>query len=170
LKRTLDETATAAGISKPFLSQVERGLASPSIASLTGIAHSLGVPMGYFFDADADAASEERTVCSSDDLGFFRFADSSNLFARLTSLPSSRQLEAILVKMPPGQQRSEVATHAAEEYLYVIAGEVSVTMAGRTFELKAGDSAHRESTGPHTWENRTSIESVVLWVGTPRLF
>ncbi|MFP3248010.1 MAG: helix-turn-helix transcriptional regulator, partial [Paraburkholderia sp.] len=43
LKRTLDYTATAAGISKPFLSQVERGLASPSVTSLNGIASELGV-------------------------------------------------------------------------------------------------------------------------------
>jgi transcriptional regulator with XRE-family HTH domain len=41
LKRTLEEIAMAAGISKPFLSQVERGLASPSLTSLAGIADAL---------------------------------------------------------------------------------------------------------------------------------
>lgn len=50
LKRTLDDTATAAGISKPFLSQVERGLASPSLTSLAGIAQALGVTVQYFVD------------------------------------------------------------------------------------------------------------------------
>src|SRR5579859_4554816 len=94
LKRTLEETATGAGISKPFLSQVERGLASPSITSLTGIANALGVTVRYF----VDTPSEERSMCRGDQLKFFGFADSANLFARLTNLTGGRQLEAILVR------------------------------------------------------------------------
>lgn len=166
LKRTLDETATAAGISKPFLSQVERGLASPSITSLAGIAHALGVTVQYF----VETPSEERSVCRGDQLRFFSFADSANLFARLTNVPEGRQLEAILVRMPPGQKRSEVTTHAGEEFLYVIEGEVSLTLEGKSFVLHAGDSAHYQSTVPHNWVNTAKIESVVVWVGTPRLF
>jgi transcriptional regulator with XRE-family HTH domain len=166
LKRTLDETATAAGISKPFLSQVERGLASPSITSLKGIAGALGVTMQYF----VDTPSEERSVCRSDQLRFFSFADSANLFARLTNSTGGRQLESILVRMPPGQRRSEVTTHAGEEFLYLIAGEMELTLEGKTFVLQAGDSAHYESTVPHAWANTGNIEATVVWVGTPRLF
>jgi len=165
LKRTLNETATAAGISKPFLSQVERGLASPSAASLTGIAGALGVAVQYF----VDAPSEERSVCRGDQLSSFGFADSANLFARLTNLRDGCRLESILVRMPPRQKRSEVATHAAEEFMYVIVGEVSLTLEGKMFVLKAGDSAHYESTVPHSLENSAKIESVFLWVGTPML-
>jgi quercetin dioxygenase-like cupin family protein len=95
--------------------------------------------------------------------------DSANLFARLTNVTGGRHLEAILVRMPPGQERSEVTTHAGEEFVYVIAGQVSLTLDGKTFELRAGDSAHYESTLPHSWANTAPIESVVVWVGTPRL-
>ncbi|WP_175898826.1 cupin domain-containing protein [Burkholderia vietnamiensis] len=166
LKRTLDVTATAAGISKPFLSQVERGLASPSLTSLAGIAQALGVTVQYF----VDTPSEERSVCRGEQLRFFGFADSANLFARLTNVTEGRQLEAILVRMPPGQKRSEVTTHAGEEFLYVIEGEVSLTLEGKTFVLQAGDSSHYQSTVPHSWVNTAKVESVVVWVGTPRLF
>lgn len=166
LKRTLDDTATAAGISKPFLSQVERGLASPSLTSLAGIAQALGVTVQYF----VDTPSEERSVCRGGQLRFFGFADSANLFAWLTNVSEGRQLEAILVRMPPGQMRSEVTTHAGEEFLYVIEGEVSLTLEGKSFTLLAGDSAHYQSTVPHSWVNTAQVESVVVWVGTPRLF
>jgi transcriptional regulator with XRE-family HTH domain len=166
LKRTLDETATAAGISKPFLSQVERGLASPSLTSLKGIAGALGVTMQYF----VETPSEERSVCRADQLKFFSFADSANLFARLTNSTGGRQLESILVRMPPGKRRAEVTTHAGEEFLYVIAGQMVLTLEGKTFELYAGDSAHYESTVPHAWANPGNIETMVVWVGTPRLF
>jgi transcriptional regulator with XRE-family HTH domain len=166
LKLTLGDVATDAGISKPFLSQIERGLASPSITSLAGIAHALGVNLQYF----VETPSEERSVCRGDQLRFFSFADSSNLFARLTNAPKGRQLEAILVKLPPGQKRSEVTTHAGEEFLYVVSGEVSLTLEGKTFLLAAGDSAHYQSTVPHSWANPTQSEAVVVWVGTPTLF
>ena len=52
----------------------------------------------------------------------------------------------------------------------MISGEVSLTLEGKTFVLHAGDSAHYESTVPHSWVNTARNESVVVWVGTPRLF
>jgi quercetin dioxygenase-like cupin family protein len=45
-----------------------------------------------------------------------------------------------------------------------------LTLEGKTFVLHAGDSAHYESTVPHSWANTARIETVVVWVGTPRLF
>ncbi|MEX3957013.1 XRE family transcriptional regulator [Trinickia symbiotica] len=167
LKRTLDETATAAGISKPFLSQVERGLATPSLTSLAGIAHALGVQLQYF----VDTPSEERTVRRAEQLRFFSFAGSANLFARLTSSSVGSQLESLLVKLPAGQKKaSEVTTHAGEEFVYLIEGELQLTLEGKTFSLRTGDSAHYESTVPHSWANTGSVETTLLWVGSPRLF
>ncbi|WP_322048626.1 cupin domain-containing protein [Paraburkholderia sp. J67] len=166
LSQTLDQTATAAGISKPFLSQVERGLASPSLTSLSGIARALGVTMQYF----VETPSEERSVKRGDQLEFFGFADSANLFARLTNTSDGRQLESILVRLPVGNTRSEVTTHAGEEFLYVIDGELSLELEGKAFVLQTGDSAHYQSTVPHSWSNNGGKEAVVVWVGTPRLF
>ncbi|TAM13963.1 MAG: cupin domain-containing protein [Pandoraea sp.] len=166
LQRTLDETATVAGISKPFLSQVERGLATPSITSLVGIARALGVTVQFF----VDTPTEGKSVRRADELRFFSFADSANLFARLTNVQGDRQLDAILVKLPAGQPPSEVTTHAGEEFLYVLRGEITLSLEGTTFVLHAGDSAHYESTVPHGWANTASDETVLVWVGTPRLF
>ena len=165
LKRTLDETAKAAGISKPFLSQVERGQATPSLTSLVGIAQALGVTVQYFVETPTEA----KSVCRGDELKFFGFADSANLFGRLTNLSVDRKLEAILVKMPAGQQPSEVTTHAGEEFLYVMSGQIALTLEGTTFVLQAGDTAHYESTVPHAWANTAGEETVLVWVGTPRL-
>lgn len=51
-----------------------------------------------------------------------------------------------------------------------MSGEVSLTLEGKTFLLAAGDSAHYQSTVPHSWANPTQSEAVVVWVGTPTLF
>jgi transcriptional regulator with XRE-family HTH domain len=166
LKCTLEDTATAAGISKPFLSQIERGLANPSTESLKGISNALGVTVQYFMDTP----SEKRSVCRARQLEFFGLPDSATLFARLTRKSERGQLEAILVKMPPGQIRlADVPAHAGEEYLYVLSGKISLILEDKTFVLHAGDSAHYESTLPHSWSNTQRSEAVVVWVGTPKL-
>ncbi|NTZ84725.1 cupin domain-containing protein [Burkholderia metallica] len=166
LKLTLDETATTAGISKPFLSQVERGRATPSITSLVRIARALGVTMQYFIDTPTEA----RSVCRGDALRYFQFANSASSFARLTNLVDGRKLDAILVRIPAGQSPSEVTTHAGEEFLYVMRGRVVLTLEDCTFMLSAGDTAHYESTMPHAWHNTADEDAVIVWVGTPRLF
>ncbi|WP_321860705.1 helix-turn-helix domain-containing protein [Burkholderia cenocepacia] len=166
LKLTLDETATTAGISKPFLSQVERGRATPSITSLVRIAKALGVTMQYFIDTPTEA----RSVCRGDALKYFQFADSANSFARLTNPVDGRKLDAILVRIPAGQSPSEVTTHAGEEFLYVMRGTVVLTLEDCTFMLSPGDTAHYESTTPHAWHNTADEDAVIVWVGTPRLF
>lgn len=165
LNRTLDATATAAGISKPFLSQIERGRATPSLTSLTGIAESLGVAVQYFLDTPTEA----RSVCRADQLKFFGFPDSANQFALMTNLPEKRSLDPVLVRMPPGEKRTEVATQAGEKFILVVAGQVSLTLKDETHVLRAGDSAHFASTVPHGWENTAEVESVVVCVGTPRV-
>jgi transcriptional regulator with XRE-family HTH domain len=55
LRLTLDETAAQAGISKPYLSQVERGHATPSLRALIGIARALGVSLQYFVGTQGEA-------------------------------------------------------------------------------------------------------------------
>ena len=165
LKRTLDDVATTAGISKPFLSQVERGHATPSINSLMSIARALGVTVQYFIDAP----TEDKSVRRGSDLKYFGFDGSANLFGRPTNLAVGGKLEAILVRMPVGLNPSEVTTHAGEEFLYVMSGQISLTLEGTTFVLQAGDTAHYESTVPHAWCNTAREEAVLVWVGTPRL-
>lgn len=122
--------------------------------------------MQYFVDTPTEAKSVRRVG----ELQFFSFADSASLFARLTNVSGERQLDAILVRLPAGQPPSEVTTHAGEEFLYVLRGEISLSLEGTTFVLNAGDSAHYESTVPHAWANTASDETVLVWVGTPRLF
>lgn len=122
--------------------------------------------MRYFVDTPTEAES----VCRSNALRLFGFADSVTLFARLTNMSGNRKLEAILVKMAAGQPPSEVTTHAGEAFLYVLSGQVSLTLEGATFVLHAGNSARYESTVSHGCVNAPHEEFMMIWVGTPRLF
>lgn len=165
LRLTLDEAAAAAGISKPFLSQVERGHATPSFTSLAGIAKALGVTMQYFVETPTEA----KSICRSDALQYFSFVKSADSFARLSNLMEGRKLDAILVRLPVGGVASEIVSQAGEEFVYLIAGKIALTLEDQTFMLNAGDTAHYEATGRHAWRNSGTLEAVLIWIGTPRL-
>src|ERR1700722_3347157 len=61
-KLTLARIAAATGLSIGHLSQVERGISTPSVRHLQQIAAALGVRIGWFFDGDDPAPSAERGV------------------------------------------------------------------------------------------------------------
>lgn len=165
MQLTLEEAATSAGISTPFLSQVERGLARPSVATLMAIARVLGVDIQYLLDAPR----EERYVARGDRLTFFGFADADKRFARLTQVTDGGRMEALLVRIPAGQRLDEIAARAGEQFWYVLSGTVTLVLEGKTYVFREGDSAHYDSTDAHHWQNTGEREALLMWVGTPNL-
>lgn len=165
LALTLDETATRAGISAPFLSQIERGRARPSLATLVAIARVLGVEVQYLLDAPR----EERFVARGDHLTFFGFADAGKRFARLTQVTAGGRMEALLVRIPAGRKLDDITARAGEQFWYVLSGTVALTLEGKTYVFREGDSAHYDSTDAHRWENTGGQEALLMWVGTPNL-
>ncbi|WP_116142317.1 helix-turn-helix domain-containing protein [Trinickia diaoshuihuensis] len=165
LSLTLDEVATSAGISAPFLSQVERGLARPSVSTLMAIARVLGVKIQYLLDAPRD----ERYVARGDRLTFFGFADADNRFARLTQVTEGGQMEALLVRIPAGQKLDKITARAGEQFWYVLSGNLTLTLEDKTYEFREGDSAHYDSTDAHHWHNTGEQDALLMWVGTPSL-
>lgn len=161
---TLEAVAQAADLSKPFLSQVERDQASPSLSSLRKIAGALKVHTGYF----VNVPTEKETVKRGDQLRFFTLENSAKQYASLTGNVPNRQLEALLTRLPP-KTVLEVTTHAGEEFLYLLEGCLHISLDDQEFEVRAGDSAHYLSTTRHTWENRGEQDVVLIWVGTPAL-
>jgi len=166
MKLTLDETATRAGISSAFLSQVERGLARPSLHTLVAMARSLGVTVEFLLDAPR----EQGCITRGNGLTFFGFAELGNLFARLTSVrDGGGRIEALLVRLPSGQKLAEAATRTGEQFWYVLTGTVTLTMKDKTVAMREGDSAHYDSADAHSWENTGEAEAVLIWVGTAAL-
>ncbi|WP_405044858.1 helix-turn-helix domain-containing protein [Paraburkholderia sp. USG1] len=77
LQLTLEDVAVSTGISKPFLSQVERGLARPSVRSMIAIARALGISCNYFFDTPGEAHPVRR----KEEVQLFRLEGSAASFA-----------------------------------------------------------------------------------------
>jgi transcriptional regulator with XRE-family HTH domain len=165
LNRTLSSTALAADISKPFLSQIERGRAMPSVKSLMSIARALGVTVQYFLDV----SGESCLISHAEQLKYFTFAGSTNLCARLTGASIGRQLQAMLIRVPPGgESGEEMQPLVGELFAQVLSGEILLTVAGTTSALSVGDSAHCEWESSHRWANISKTEARVLCICTSK--
>lgn len=161
---TLQVLAERAGLSAPFISQVERGQVVPSIVSLMGIAKALGVDINYFISVPKQGqivrrgASPERV-----DAGI------PVEYHRLSGAHEERKMEALLMVVPPGLG-APTTQREGEGFWYVLEGELEMTIGGERFVLGPGDSAHFDQRHPYTVANPGKTPVRMLWVGTPALF
>jgi len=163
-RRTLKEVAGAAGFSESFLSQLERGRSSASIASLQRLASALGVEVSDLF-ATEDLARPRvlrrnaRQLVAWGELG---------RKALLTPKPF-HSLEVVAAQFDAGGSTGdEPYTHGdSEEILLVIAGRVHVQLGAEINELETGDSITYQSSTPHRVSNAGDETAEVIFVISP---
>ena len=164
---TQEEMADRCELSKGFISQVERDLASPSIATLTDMLECLGSNLKEFFSETDD----EKTVFSQSDM--FVKEDEETLRGSITWLVPSAQkneMEPILVELGEGGVTEEILPHEGEEFGYVLSGSVFLVTGGRKTRVKTGCSFCIHPREEHRLINAGRTKARVLWVSTPPLF
>lgn len=160
---TLSELAELTGLTSSLLSQVERGLADPSLSSLRKIAHALDVPLAYFFTEDEKSEEimheSDRSLLVSKKRGVSYEFLSSN---------KSNVLEFSLLHINAGgYSGSDHDIHLGEEVLYVLQGCLTLNINEKEYQLYAGDSIHFESDSPHSWTNNSEEKVIAFSVVTP---
>ena len=84
---------------------------------------------------------------------------------------SAAVLEPQLFRLARGASSEGSYHHAGEEFLYVIAGAVTIWVGQRErYRLHEGDSLTFPSTLPHRWRNHANRETCLLWINTPPTF
>jgi transcriptional regulator with XRE-family HTH domain len=171
LRRTramsLEAVAARTDLSIGFLSQIERGLSSPSLRVLATLADVLGVGIAGLFGAKENAAAAPDAIVTRErqraELNLWRTGISKQL---LSPAGSEGRLNLFLVHMEPGGSTGdELYTHDGEEAGLVIEGEMKLTVDAESWTLKHGDSFRFASRRPHRFSNPSSnSKAVVLWV------
>lgn len=164
LAMTLKDLAVASGLSVPFLSQVERDQAMPSLVSLAQIAAALDVETGYFIGAPAPG----QIVRRADAPEHLHVGTSPVDYVRLSGSHAERRMEALHMTVPPGHA-SPISHREGEGFWYVLEGTLDVWVGREHFTLNAGDSTHFEQRHPYRMRNDGTTPVRVLWVGTPAL-
>ncbi|WP_193760381.1 helix-turn-helix domain-containing protein [Bradyrhizobium yuanmingense] len=171
LRRTrqfsLETVAARTELSIGFLSQIERGLSSPSLRVLATLADVLGVGIAALFGASpsADGASDQVVTRGAQrpELKLWRTGVSKQL---LSPASSDNKLNLFLVHLEAGGSTGdELYTHDGEEAGLVLEGEMMLTVDSKTWSLKTGDSFRFASRRPHRFSNPAQdAKAVVLWV------
>jgi transcriptional regulator with XRE-family HTH domain len=160
---TIEQVASATGLTKGFISQLERDTTTPSLSSLARICDALGVRMGdVFHSAGADAV---RLIRRGE-----RPATDWNPNHFLLSPPSERRLQAIESRIPPkGNAGEELYSFPGDvEFVYILEGALELRVSGETYLLGEGDALTYPLREPHTWANPSEDEAArVLWVAVP---
>ena len=161
---TLRELAGRAGVTESFLSQVERGVASPSIASVQRIARALDQSIAELF-AERESVGQvvragERRRVAYPGLGAY-----DEFLTRSTD----GRLQVILSTIEPGGGTGEEAyTHDSdEEVVVVLEGELDLWVGAEHFHLRAGDAVTHASRVPHRNTNPGPGVARVLFCITP---
>jgi len=160
---SLASVAKAAGISVGFLSAVERSQMSASVGTLRKLAHYYQHNILDFYDT-ADGRQRvvrprQRKVLEAGD------------GVRMELLAwGNTVMEPHLFRIVPGAGSGESYTHVGEEFLFVLKGELEIRLRDQDFRLRKGDSFYFESSIPHQWTNRGTVEAWVLWINTPPTF
>jgi transcriptional regulator with XRE-family HTH domain len=139
---TLADLAGDAGLTPSALSQIERGVTDPSVGTLRRLARALEVPVFQFF-LETD---RRDIVVRRPERRRVRFGEGYPDYF-LVSADMSGDFEVIATTIGPGDADGDVPTgHSSEECIVVLRGRVQVEVAGRVYQLAAGDSIkiHRE--------------------------
>jgi DNA-binding transcriptional MerR regulator/quercetin dioxygenase-like cupin family protein len=162
-KLSLAQVARAVGISVGFLSALERSQMSGSVGTLRKLARFYKTNILDFFDASGASSRQVRPA--------ERKVLEAGPGVRMELLAwGNTVMEPHLFRVAPSAGSGDCYAHEGEEFLYVLRGELMITLEKNEYRLKAGDSFYFESVTPHQWRNPGRAETWLLWVNTPPTF
>ena len=143
--------ARASELSQPFLSQVEKGETSPSLSSLYRIAHALGLPPSQLMPAVS--APRGVSVLRRGEGRELPVTDGpSSASGRLLSGGAGHLLEVVEYRVAPGEDLGGWFESDGELTVYVIDGELLVTLEGEgSWRLGAGEAISHPADVRHRW-------------------
>jgi transcriptional regulator with XRE-family HTH domain len=160
---SLEYVAEKTGISKSFLSLVERGKNDITIGRLMHLVRFYGVSVVDLLPIESDndpivvKRAQQKLIRSP--------AEGVNIY--LLAPDTNRGMMPIIEYFEPGAETREHLSHEGEEFVYVLQGTVVVEVGGTEYLLNEGDSAYFDAELPHIYRNPSSAPSRALEVVSP---
>jgi transcriptional regulator with XRE-family HTH domain len=166
---TLVELAKKADFSISYLSQIERSLLTPSIATLRRLADALGVPAGQLMLKDGGHANSPVAVVRRSERKQLAFP-ASNVHYELLTPDMRRRASLLWVEAPPGSESGPLFSHEGEDGVVVLTGTIEIEVGNVWHRLGPGDSIYFNAGIPHRWRNGSSEPAQAIWLSTPPSF
>lgn len=161
---TQEELADRAELSKGFISQLERDLTSPSIATLLDILQCLGTSIGEFFNE----TPEEQIVFGKADYFEKYDAELKNEIKWIIPNAQKNVMEPIMLTLEPGGETYPDNPHEGEEFGYVLQGSIAIHIGNKIYRAKKGESFYFIPDKKHYLTSKTG--AILLWVSSPPSF
>ncbi len=164
---TLKDVELKAKVSATHVSEIERGMTSPTVGALCKIAGALGTEPSYFLRRDAYPRISVVRKGARRVFGFDSWGARIHCLSDGTRRAGMSFLE---LELAPGISHDlEPITHTGEEFVHILKGVVEAHIGADRHLLKEGDSVHFHSDEPHTIRNIGDGPARVLWVARPPL-
>ena len=161
---TLEDLASRSELTKGFLSQVERNLTAPSIATLEDILEALGSNLSEFFHEE----EETQIVFGAEDF----FVDEKEDYQVEWIIPNAQknQMEPILMTLYPHKKSHVQTSYIGEEFGYVLKGNITIVCGSKKYKVKAHETFYMDGAKSHYLYNHGNSPAKILWITTPPIF
>jgi transcriptional regulator with XRE-family HTH domain len=157
---TLDELASASGVSVAHLSRLESGARQPSLATLLNVAAGLGASISELVEEPEEP--RPGTVVWGAEAPIFE--GEGFRFQPLMPEAGPQGLAAAKVIFPVDRAEPEFHRHEGEEWLYVVSGRLRLTLGEESTVLEPGDAAFFDGMLPHAFDVLGEEDVEVLFV------
>src|SRR5271170_411369 len=163
-RKSMADVAEQAGLTKGFVSRLERDLVNVSVASLIRLCDALGVSVGSLFQAS------RGEVVRRGDYPPINFGG-QRIREYLLTPSGEKRMQAILSDIQPGGGSGDepYSLPADVEFVFVLAGQLQMTVAGEDVTLEQGDAFTFPANTERTFRASAPGPTQVLWVLSPAL-
>lgn len=163
---TQEELADRSELSKGFISQIERDLTSPSIATLVDLLQCLGSNLKDFFNDAVD----EKIVFSKEDVFIKENSELNNEIHWIVPDSQKNHMEPIVLVLAESGVSEKDYPHDGEEFGYVLSGSVYIHLGSKKYRTKKDESFYFKPNAVHYISNAGKTAAKLLWVSTPPSF
>jgi transcriptional regulator with XRE-family HTH domain len=160
---TLNDVAARTSISASMLSQLERGIVAPSLATLHTLAQFYETRL---FELFQEGETPQGVLVRKADRTVVRLPRSNATYELISGTRQDLQVVEMTVTADHGST-DHTLSHPGEECVLVLDGAVRATVGSEIFDLDEGDSLQYSATLPHTYEVRSGERARVIIAMTP---
>ncbi len=163
---TQEELANRCDLSKGFISQLERDLTSPSIATLIDILECLGTDLKEFFNNEVD----EKIVFGKDDFFTQENFEIGHEIEWIIPNAQKNSMEPIIMNIKPEGVSPTYNPSECEIFGYILSGNITLTIGDETYKVKKGESFYHKANASYFLKNNGKSEARIVYVSTPPSF
>lgn len=160
---TLAQLASRTQLSEGFLSRLERGQASSSIANLIRITETLAIGLHELFTRNDTVEKTSVTVHRAADEEL-QVTSVGYRWRPLAGGAALDHMEVFHIVLPPREHMKTMVAHPGQEHCYVLSGEIHFYVGEQKHHLRAGDGILVDSELPHRAESTGGREAHILMV------